>query len=273
MLLSLLAASCTTTGNPAPTAPGGSGDGWLRLQKDRFTLCYKALDQSAADELGAMAMAGRRQVESFFGVPFPSPFEVHVYPDRRSLTERWRRDWSMPELQPECWMAAAGSAEGMTILSPRVWATQACEHDASNAARTQALVTHELTHVFHAQHLPTRSFDGMEDIEWFAEGLATYVSGQLGLGYLAPASEAVSAGKAPVSLRSAHSGKYRYGVCGSMAGHIDARVGRARLLAMLKSRTTKELLAAMGMTEHQFLASWMEAVRGGSPGSASEQTP
>src|SRR6516165_2607432 len=76
-------------------------------------------------------------------------------------------------------MVASGVADRMVILSPRVWKTQAAEHDPADAEHLRDLIAHELVHVYHGQHNPRPDFDGMDDSGWFVEGLAVYVSGQL----------------------------------------------------------------------------------------------
>src|SRR5262249_22780751 len=119
---------------------------------------------------------------------------------------------------------------------------------------------HEMTHVFHAQNNPRPDFDGMDDVGWFVEGLAVYVSGQLADKHLATAKEAVSEGKEPKQLERAWSGRYRYGVCGSIVQDIAATYGRKQLDPMLKGTSETELLKMLGATEPELLARWREFV-------------
>jgi Peptidase of plants and bacteria len=157
-------------------------------------------------------------------------------------------------------MVAAGVADRLLILSPRVWKTEAVEHDPADAAHVREVVAHELVHVFHGQQNPIGDFEGMDDLGWFVEGLATYVSGQLSHEHRGAAAEAIQAGKGPVRLADAWSGRYRYGVCGSMVEFVDQRWGRetiANLLAVTKPEIALKLL---GVTEAQFLEDWQKFV-------------
>jgi hypothetical protein len=259
-LLAALSGCGGATRAPSSARNESAGDGWHRLARDGISLAYRDDDAAGAPGLLDLLVQGRARVEAFFGAEFPQAIAVYVYPDRDSLTAHWREAWRMPALETECWMVASGEADELTLLSPRVWASEACEHDAGDRVRTAALLTHELVHVFHGQHVTGRSFVGMDDVGWFVEGLATHASGQLELGYLASAAEAIAAGKDPIHLREAWSGKYRYGVCGSIVGRIDGRLGRDGLRALLRLRTEAELLAAIGLTEAALLADWKQAI-------------
>jgi len=262
----LLLGGCTKSSTPAPDkAPmlmstTASNEGWQRFENGGVIVVATSADRKQVPGVSGMTAAARQAVETFFGLPFPNEFEVTIYPDRASLDTYWRKAWSMPDFSSQCWMVASGTADGLRLLSPRAWAAEACEHDAADTARLQALITHEVTHVFHGQHLPDRRFDGMDDVAWFVEGLATDVSGQLDLGYLASASEAIAEDKAPAALSTAWSGKFRYGVCGSIVRFIDSRLGREGLLEMLPLKTEDELLSVVGLSEDELLAAWRASV-------------
>jgi len=254
------AARAPDDGAPPLQSTAASSGGWHRFENGGVTVVATNADREQVAGVSIMTAAARQQVEMFFGGRFPTAFEVTIYPDRASLDAYWREAWSMPGFSSQCWMVASGTADGLRLLSPRAWAAEACEHDAGDDTRMQALITHEITHVFHAQQLPNRTFDGMDDVGWFVEGLATYVSGQLDLGYLASASEAIAEDKAPVTLSTAWSGKYRYGVCGSIVRIIDLRLGRSGLMEMLPLRTEDELLGKIGLSEGELLAAWRTTV-------------
>jgi hypothetical protein len=117
-----------------------------------------------------------------------------------------------------------------------------------------------MVHVFHAQTSPNPNFESMDEIGWFVEGLAVYASGQLDGSKLASPREAIEKGKAPAELEKAWSGKYRYGVSGSMVKFIDAKYGRKTLLELLKLTNEKDLLGALKISEADFLARWKEFV-------------
>jgi hypothetical protein len=163
------------------------------------TLRFDAADRGTAAAMRPLLDAGRRAVERYFGMPFPDPVAVTLAPDRAAFTAVLKAEWGVPETQ--CWMVGTGVADVLVILSPRVWAAEACEHDAADTQHVRDIVTHELTHVYHGQHNPTRDFDDTDEVGWFAEGLAVVVAGQLERGRMADPREAVRAGRRPRPAR------------------------------------------------------------------------
>jgi len=121
-------------------------------------------------------------------------------------------------------------------------------------------MVHELVHVFHGQLNPTGDFTGAEEVGWFVEGLAVHVSGQLERGHLAEPREAINQGVAPVRLVDAWSGKYRYGVCGSLVAYLDVTYGREVIRKMLAVTNQADLLALVGVTESELLDQWRKFV-------------
>src|SRR5262249_41774892 len=156
--------------------------------------------------------AGRKRVEDFFHQPFRRPFQVEAFPNRDAFNEYFKKRWRMPKT--ERWMVASGVGDKLTILTPRVWRTEASEHDPADKTHFQELIAHELVHVYHGQRNPTKDFEGMDELGWFVEGLAVYVSGQLEHSHQSSARTAIAEGRAPTNLAKAWSGKHRYGVCG-----------------------------------------------------------
>lgn len=219
-----------------------------------FEVVYSPEDAAIAEEVEVVLQRGMADVEAFFGHPFPAPFEVDVFPDRAALDASFPPEWGMP--RTECWMVAAGVADSLRLLSPRVWHEEACEHDPDDPVHVRGILTHELVHVFHGQHNPTGDFVGADEVGWFAEGLAVLASGQLETGHLAPASEAVERGLAPKSLADAWSGRYRYAVSGTLVAYADATAGRAALFDALQATTQAELLEILGTTERDLLDAW-----------------
>ena len=215
-------------------------------------------DDAVAAVREADLRAGRALIEAFFGLPFRDDVAVTIAPDRAAFTAAFPPEWGMSDTA--CWMVATGVADFMVILSPRVWGTEACEHDATDARHVRDIVVHELVHVFHGQHNPTRDFTGAEEIGWFAEGLAVHVSGQLHRGRLAEPREAVELGLGPERLADAWSGRYRYGVSGSLVAFFESRVGREGLRQMLAVTNQEDLLAILKLDEQQCLAQWREYV-------------
>src|SRR5262249_4104940 len=152
---------------------------------------------------------------------------VEVFPHREQFDAYFKKRWQVP--RTERWMVASGVHDKLTVLSPRVWKAEAVEHDPKDETHFRELIAHELVHVYHGQLNPTGDFDGMDDLGWFVEGLAVYVSGQLENAHRDAASQALAKGQAPVSLAKAWGGRYRYGVCGSMVRFVDERWGRQML--------------------------------------------
>jgi hypothetical protein len=212
-------------------------------------------DDAIAVSLKPQFEQGQKRVEQFFRKPFRSRFDIEVVPDRAAFDDYFRKRWKIPKT--EDWMVASGVADRLVILSPRVWKTQAVEHDPANVEHVRDIIAHELVHVYHGQHNPHPDFDGMDDLGWFVEGLAVYVSGQLERSpHRGGAREALSAGKAPAKLADAWSGRYRYGVAGSMAEFVDVRYGRAALEKLMPVVTNEEALKALNTTESKFLETW-----------------
>lgn len=210
----------------------------------------------AGGNLSTLIDAGRAQVEHFFGQPFAAPVRIIVSPTRAAFDASLPAKWEITPTQ--CWMVGVGGGGLLALLSPSAWPTEACEHDGKDTAHIQEIVTHELTHVYHGQRNPTGDFIGMDDAGWFVEGLAVVVSGQLDTGDRPTAAAAIKAGAAPAKLADAWSGKYRYGVSGSMVAFIDATYGRARLIAMLGATSNEEIMRGLGLTEAEFLARWRD---------------
>lgn len=212
------------------------------------------LETPSGPSIAEMTQIGRDRVEAFFSLPFAAPLEIVVAPNRTAFDALFAED---PAIAPtQCWMVGVGEARLLALLSPRAWPSEACEHDADDTAHIQEIVTHELTHAFHGQRNPTADFTGMDDVGWFVEGLAVLVSGQLERGNRPSAADALAAGAAPVRLADAWSGRYRYGISGSMVAWIDAAYGRDTVKELLEAVTQQEILEKLGLTENEFLARW-----------------
>jgi hypothetical protein len=211
-------------------------------------------DQSTAAALKPYLRQGQRKVERFFGQAFKKAFVVEVFSNRAAFDEYFRTRWNIPKT--EAWMVASGVADRLGVLSPRVWKTQAAEHDPDDTEHVGDLIAHELVHVYHGQYNPRPKFDGMDDSSWFVEGLAVYVSGQLEHAHRAAARDALKAGKAPTRLADAWSGRYRYGVCGSMVEFVDKRNDRDVIKKLLAVVNNEEALKLLKMTEGEFLGAW-----------------
>lgn len=218
-----------------------------------------ASESAVAPAVRAATEAGTKRVEAWFGRPFARPFAVTVLPSRAALDALFAERWKAP--RSACWMVAAGVGDGLFLLSPRAWKAEACEH-ASTEAHIAEIVAHELVHVFHGQQAPSPEFDGMDDVAWFAEGLATLVSGQLAGAHAGDAAAALAPGKGPARLAEAWSGRWKYGVAGSLVAFVEKAHGRAAVEKLLHVRTNAEAMAMLGTTEEAFLAAWRKDVEG-----------
>jgi hypothetical protein len=228
-----------------------------------FTLPATCIADQAArgPDIQKLLAEGRKKVERFFSKRYLKPFDVEVCPNRAAFDAYMRNRWNLPET--EMWMVAMGVADKLLILSPQVWKTEAVEHNPENSMHVRAIIVHELVHVYHGQFSPKPDFDGMDDLGWFVEGLATYVSEQLEREHPNDAREAISMGKVPANLKDAWSGRYRYGVCGSLVKYVDRKYGRKMLTRLMTVTTPKTALELLGATEDQFLADWRKYVLSG----------
>ncbi len=225
----------------------------------RWRLEITEQDRSLAGPLRDHLCDGIRSVESFFGIPFERPFVVEVFPDRSAFDGFFRTRWGIEKT--EAWMVAAGVADRLVLLSPAAWRAEAVEHDPEDAEHVRDLLTHELVHVYHGQKNPRPDFDGLDEIGWFVEGLATYASGQLEHSHRSAAKEAIEAGRAPLRLGDAWSGRERYGVSGSLVEFVDLEYGRGTIVALLGATSQSEILRALELTEEDLLAAWRAYVR------------
>lgn len=219
-----------------------------------YALVTPSEDASLRAELEPLLLSAVARVETWFGGPFAHSFQVTVCPHRADFDASFPPEWGLTK--SECWMVATGVGDALTLLSPRAWTREACEHDPADTAELARLLAHELTHVYHGQQNPSPDFVDVTGIDWFVEGLAVLVSGQLESGQLASAREALAAGQEPKSLARAWSGKYRYGVSGSLVAFVEREFGRARVLELLGATSGEELLAALGWSETELLERW-----------------
>lgn len=246
-LVTLLVSACAApSADQAPAAPAAA--------PPPYHLVLPAEDSTLRAELEPLLVSAVARVEAWFGAPFAQPFTVTVFPHRADFDAAFPPEWGLE--RTECWMVASGVADRLMLLSPRAWASEACEHDATDTAELERLLAHELAHVYHGQHNPSPDFVDTSGIDWFAEGLAVVVSGQLDSGQLASAREALERGQAPTSLARAWTGKYRYGVSGSLVAFVEHELGRARVIELLGASTGDELLELVGLDEQELLARW-----------------
>jgi hypothetical protein len=233
---------------------------WVKTEIPGAQVITTVEDSALLPALRENIAEGRSVISSFFGQNFPRVFQVHVFPHRAQLDAQWQKDWGAPDFKSECWMVASGVAHRLDLLSPAVWSTEACEHNANDQLETQRLITHEMVHVYHGQHNPVPDFTGLDDLAWLIEGVATYASGQLTDVRVASVRKLVEEGKAPTSLAKFWSGKDRYGLAGSLVKYVDARVGRNELFNLLKETKQSEILAHVGLSETELIEEWKKSI-------------
>jgi hypothetical protein len=235
-----------TVGCGAPTAAAQSTSRTFRIQAP-------GVPKAAVDAVrGDLAFAEDR-IARMLG-PFPDSVSVRILASREGFSEALRDAWGMEDTA--CWMVGAASDGVLFLLSPAVWGEEACEHDPADEMHRRLLVTHEAVHAFHGLANPSEDIGLLEDLGWFIEGLATYVSGQLENSHAGRAREAIDGGHGPERLDDAWSGPYRYGVTGSMVAFIDQRWGRDVLRQALLAESKAALLTLLDVTEAGFLQEW-----------------
>ena len=241
-------------------ASNATGDSilWIKNKHYAYSLQYSEQDKPIIHQIENNLQKGISEIKIFFGKEFPSTIDVYIFPDRDALNEQWRKDWNMPDFNSECWMVASGVAKRLDILSPRRWKQEACEHNGNDSNEVQQIITHELTHVYHALFCANHTFDGMDDYAWLIEGVATYVSGQLTDAKIQSVRENFAAGKSPEVLTDFWKGKVRYQQAGSLIKYIDEKYGREKLFALLKLTSLNEMLQTLGTTEKELIAGWKD---------------
>jgi hypothetical protein len=220
-----------------------------------YRLEYVAADRTVAQSLVPMIERGRRTAEQFFATTYPSSFVTRVFPDRASLTARWRAVWNQPTLETQCWMIAGGWATEFDILSPSVWRTEACAHDGSNSAHVANVVAHELVHVLHGQR--NSAFMSLNAAApWIVEGMAAFASGQWASDYASSARATVNGGFTPTTFAALWSGPANYALAGSVFSHIHQRFGVDAVRRLLTVRSEAELLTTLSTDAPTLLREW-----------------
>jgi hypothetical protein len=235
-------------------------DHWETSDHDGFEIRYTQTDSKYLEEYADFIQTGIQTVSEFFQSDFRTVFRVYIHPDRSSLDEAWQRDWKMPEFRSQCWMVASGVAAKLDILSLRQWQEEACEHDYSDKKAVRNLITHELVHVFHGQFNASPDFSDVREIDWWVEGMATYVSGQCDSSRIAEVVLAVKEEKIPDKLNDFWSGRLRYGLSGTLVMYIDHKYGRNRLIELLPYNDLQDILQLLATTEPEIIIGWKEYI-------------
>jgi hypothetical protein len=233
-----------------------SSSEWIIEKHKNYSLFYNKTDMKWKNEYVILFDKGIKSVQVFFSTSFERKFDIYIHPNRKSLDSQWRKDWKMPDFKSECWMVASGVAAKMDLLSPRIWDKEACEHIYANRLETELLITHELFHVFHGQRNSSPDFSNVVNIDWFVEGLATYASGQCNSKRIDEIKKAITNNELPNSINDFWTGKYRYGLSGSVVMFIDKKYGRDKLKELLIFNKKEELFSSLKTNETTFLNEW-----------------
>lgn len=234
---------------------------WKMEEHEGYRLHYQAAEPEEISTYRDLIQAGVDAVEKFMKSEFLSPFEVYIHPNRLSIDQTWQQDWNYPGFKSECWMVASGIANKMDLLSPGRWEDEACEHNVSETEKTSRLITHELFHVYHGQRNTSPDFSELCGLDWFAEGFATYASGQCDSERMGEVMKAIKNGQVPDALDDFWTGSLRYGLSGSMVMYIDQTYGREKLAKLLVFNQKTDLLESLGTTEEKLLEDWQAFLR------------
>lgn len=228
-------------------------------QNTPYLMHYDAVDELQAKQIAHWLDHGQKDINLFFDSGFKKKFEVFIFSERDSLDQQWQKDWNMPDFKSQCWMVASGIAHRLDILSPRIWKTQACEHNSKDTLATKKLIVHELVHVFHGQHNPSPTFENVENIDWLVEGLAVYASGQLDKERYQRAKNYMLAEEGPNSLADIWKGEHKYGLAGSMVKFIDDTYGRKTVVQLIGFTKVNAVLGALQISEEDLIMQWKQS--------------
>ena len=225
-----------------------------------YHLHYNSVDKQQAEQIKHWLTLGQKDLEGFFNKGFKKGFDVYIFSARDSLDKQWQKDWNMPNFKSQCWMVASGIAHRLDILSPRIWKSQACEHDNKDTIATNKLIIHELVHVFHGQNNPSPTFENIENIDWFVEGIAVYVSRQLSDGRYKRMKKYILEEGGPSKLADIWKGEHKYGLAGSIVKFIDKKYGRDILIKLISFTKATEILTILNISEEELIREWKQSL-------------
>ena len=226
-----------------------------------YKVHYDPVDSLTIINIKLWLEKGRQNIINFFDKDYQKQFDVYLFSDRDSLDKQWQKDWNMPDFKSQCWMIASGIAYRLDILSPLKWESQACEHDATDTSATRKIIFHEMIHVFHGQLNPSPTFENIDNIDWFIEGLAVYASGQLDEERYNNARNFLLTDEAPDMLSDIWKGKNKYGLAGSLVKYIDDNYGRTALVTLLSFTSADEILDYLEISEELLVRNWKNFVK------------
>jgi len=231
------------------------------VKKEIYNLHYNSIDSLQAEEITLWLNQGQKIINKFFNNKFKNEFDVYIFSDRDSLDKQWQKDWNMPGFKSQCWMVGSGIAHRLDLLSPRVWDTQACEHDNKDTIAVKKLIIHELVHVYHGQNNPSPTFENIENLDWFVEGIAVYASGQLNDERYQRTQNYILNEKGPSTLAEIWKGEHKYGLAGSIVKYLDQKYGREILIKLLKTTKATEILNILNISEDELIKGWKHSFK------------
>jgi hypothetical protein len=235
---------------------------WETEYRKEYQVYYSLEDKIVAHEIVEMTDVGIKIVNDFFQDNFKVKFKLYIHPNRKSLDSTWQSNWQMPNFKSECWMVGSGTAVRFDLLSPSAWINEACEHDPADLETSSKLITHELVHVYHGQCNPSPDFSSTNGLDWFIEGLATYVSGQYDNERRSEVKNAIVENKIPPSLEHYWTGTLRYGICGSIVQYIASEYNEDLMHKLLVCVNLNELLDHLETTEEELIQGWKSSMTG-----------
>jgi hypothetical protein len=181
MRLSILVgviALAVTPGCQQPTS-SAPADEWLTVTTGGLSIRAVRADSGLVPFVRDAIRNGESLATTFFTGATLQPYSIAIYPDRATLTDRWRIAWQSPSFEAPCWLIAAAWATELDLLSPRAWSRDACGHDGANTTHIRNVLAHEVVHVLHGQLGQHANLGTLLNAQWFTEGLAVHISGML----------------------------------------------------------------------------------------------
>lgn len=238
------------------------GPNWEEsIVTETYSIFYSKGDTSV-EQINEYVSEGLTEVAHFLLREFEKNIDVYVFDTRLKLDAYWQKTWGAPSFESQCWMVGSGIQNHLNLLSPSCWKEEACEHDPNDASEIKRLVSHELTHVLHSNFNRSPAFDDINNIDWFVEGLATYVSGQLDEERLFRTIDYVHQTGGPQELAEFWTGENRYGLAGSMIAYIDKKYGREMLSRLMEYNDVNDILRLLDISEGALIAEWKNSLSG-----------
>jgi hypothetical protein len=140
------------------------------------------------------------------------------------------------------------------MLSPRVFSTDSCGHNAQDTIETRAILGHEVTHLIH-RRINTSNRLGADGTGWLYEGLAVFASGQMNASRRNQ-SRTTLQNAAPAQLARIMDTDAGYSLAGSLLEYIAQQYGSAKVRDLMYLVTQAEILAALNTSEAALLTAW-----------------